>query len=38
MTLVLERRGAEAKTVKKFEVWAIDLGTNKGSVQSGGLV
>lgn len=35
MSMVMERRGVEAKTVKRLEVWAIDLGKNDGSVQSG---
>lgn len=35
MSMVMERRGVDAKTVKRLEVWEIDLGTKNGSVQSG---
>ncbi|PIH61535.1 type II toxin-antitoxin system PemK/MazF family toxin [Paenibacillus sp. LK1] len=35
MSLVMERRGAEAKTIKRMEVWEVDLPAGDGSVQGG---
>lgn len=33
--MMIERKGVGAKTVKRLEVWAVDLGKREGSVQSG---
>ncbi|WP_440118505.1 type II toxin-antitoxin system PemK/MazF family toxin [Paenibacillus sp. QZ-Y1] len=38
MTMVMERRGVEAKeakTVKRFEIWLANLGHRERSIQSG---
>lgn len=35
MSMVMERRGVEAKTIKRMEVWEVDLGAGDGSVQGG---
>lgn len=35
MTIVAERKGVEAKAVKRMEVWNADLGRRQGSEQGG---
>lgn len=35
MSMVMERRGVDSKTVKRFEIWEADLGYRERSIQGG---